>query len=172
MERGNVLASGDGGVHSVVESNIFSRPFFLSLTVGIPFCAFKFLFGLSLVRDASHGRLWPLIAGSVLVSWAACDAAMNLGRMLFDIAGRTAPFEYCVLAQVGRSFDRPAVLLALDTLMSFGIICLMSWSQGFSRHSGIESYVWYSATTLNLISLSLVALRNEIVRTRRRGPAA
>ena len=28
----------------------FTRPFFLSLTIGIPFCIFKLLFGITLVR--------------------------------------------------------------------------------------------------------------------------
>jgi hypothetical protein len=138
---------------------IFVRPFFLSLTIGIPFCVFKLIFGLSATRAGITG----LVAlGWIVIAWACADLAMNIGRSAYDLAGRSAPFEYCTIAQVGRRFGRPVVFLAIDTLLSFGIICLMLWSGWITRLSPAEAFLWYGATTLNLISLSAVSLYNEI----------
>ncbi len=54
------------------------------------------------------------------------------------------------------------VFLAIDTLLTFSILCAMLWSGWITRLSLFESYLWYSATTMNLISLSLVGIYNEI----------
>lgn len=137
----------------------FVRPFFLSITIGIPFCAFKILFGLTAIR-ADSAVLTAF--GSLVVAWAVADLLMNAGRSVLDLAGRPAPFEYCTIAQAGRVLGRPLVFLAIDTLLSFTIICVMLWSGWITLLSRGESYLWYGATTLNLISLSIVSLHNEI----------
>ena len=62
---------------------LFTRPFFLSLTIGVPFCAFKFLFGLSAVRAESPGIS---AFGVIVIAWALADLAMNIGRSGFDLA--------------------------------------------------------------------------------------
>jgi hypothetical protein len=56
----------------------------------------------------------------------------------------------------------PMVFLAIDTLLSFAIICFMLWSGWITHLTPVESFLWYVATTANLISLSLVSLYNEI----------
>jgi hypothetical protein len=137
----------------------FVRPFFLSLTIGIPFCVFKLIFGLSAMRAGTPGFV---AFGWVVIAWECADRAMNIGRSAFDLAGRRAPFEYCTIAQVGRWLGRPMVFLAIDTLLTFAIISLMLWSGWIARLSTGEAYLWYGATTLNLISLSAVSLYNEI----------
>ena len=137
----------------------FIRPFFLSLTIGIPFCIFKLLFGITAYRTGVPGFV---LLGSTVIAWACLDLLMNAGRSVYDLAGRQAPFEYCSIAQVGRLVHRPLVFLAIDTLLSFVIICLMLWSGWITHLSPGESYLWYGATTLNLISLSLVSLYNEV----------
>ena len=55
--------------------------------------------------------------------------------------------------------------LAFDTLLTFTIICTMLWSGWITLLKGLELHLWYAATTLNLISLSLVVLYNEIRNT-------
>lgn len=140
----------------------FTRPLFLSLTIGIPFCIFKLLFGISLIR-AGPGMSVPVSAfGYTVTVWALTDLMMNLGRELFDILNRPAPFEYCTIAQAGRFFHMPMVFLAIDTLLTFIIICTMLWSGWIATLTTSEKYLWYAATTLNLISLSLVVLYSEI----------
>lgn len=140
----------------------FGRPFFLSLTIGFPFCLYKILFGITAVRVGSQVLNAPLESfGWIIVIWAGIDLVMNLGRASLDIMHRQARFEYCTIAQLGRMFHLPMVFLALDTLVSFVIICTMLWSGWIVYLTPPELYLWYFATTLNLISLSLVSLYNE-----------
>lgn len=143
----------------------FIRPFFLSLTIGIPFCTYKFLFGTAAVRAGAMGSILALF-GFLVIAWAGADLLMNAGRAVFDLAGHEAPFECCILAQAGRVFRMPFVFLAVDTFLSFSIICFMLWSGWISLLTQPELYLWYGATTLNLISLSVVSLYNEIAKVR------
>jgi hypothetical protein len=140
----------------------FIRPFFLSATIGIPFSTYKFLFGLALVRSASLPGSIPALAGWLVIGWAGADLIMNAGRAVLDLTGRDAPFEYCMIAQLGRIAGMPMVFLALDTLLSFAIICFMLWSGWIATLTTAESFLWNGATTLNLLSLSVVLLYNEI----------
>jgi hypothetical protein len=147
---------------SDILQRFFTRPLFLSLTIGVPFCVFKLLFGITLVRVGSDMTVPVSIFGWGVAGWAVTDLIMNLGRELYDLLDRPAPFEYCTIAQVGRFFQMPMVFLAFDTLLTFTIICTMLWSGWIATLTIPESYLWYAATTLNLISLSLVVLYNEI----------
>ncbi len=140
----------------------FRRPFFLSFMIGIPFCAFKLLFGLSAVREGAQGGLYLTVFGIVIIIWAMADLLMNVGRSLIDLLHRPAPFEYCTIAQLGRIVRMPTIFLAVDTLLTFSIICAMLWSGWIARLPAGELYLWYAATTMNLISLSLVSIYNEI----------
>ncbi len=145
----------------------FQRPLFLSLTIGIPFCIFKLLFGIAAIRVLTlphHGVVAAL--GWCVIVWAGIDLLMNAGRAIFDLLGQSAPFEYCTIAQLGAYFTMPLVFLAVDTLLSFVIICTMLWSGWITLLTTIESYLWYAATTLNLVSLSLVLLYNEVRKVR------
>ncbi len=134
----------------------------MSLTIGLPFCIFKLLFGLAAMDAGSRGD--PLLSGFGLIVtvWAGMDLAMNIGRIGFDLANRPAGFEYCTIAEMGRLFKRPMVFLALDTFLTFLIISAMLWSGWITRMTPAELILWYSATTLNLVSLSLVSLYNEV----------
>ena len=143
----------------------FIRPFFLSVTIGIPFCTYKYLFGMSAIGAGGPGSLLEVF-GWLVIAWAVLDLAMNAGRAGLDLAGREAPFECCSLAQLGRFFRMPMVFLALDTFLSFSIICFMLWSGWIGLLTPSESSFWAGATTLNLLSLSIVSLYNEIAKLR------
>ncbi|MCK9631386.1 MAG: hypothetical protein M0R30_07055 [Methanoregula sp.] len=142
----------------------FVRPFFLSCTIGIPFCLFKILFGLSALREGMHGGEYLWFFGMVVTVWAVADLLMNTSRSALDLLHRQAPFEYCTIAQLGRVFGRPLIFLAFDTLLTFAIISAMLWTGWIATLSPAESWLWYGATTMNLISLSLVSLYNEVRR--------
>ena len=144
----------------------FIRPFFLSLTIGIPFCVFKLLFGITAVRIGMGASPVLVAVGWVVIAWAAADLMMNTGRSVLDILGRPARFEYCTIAQAGRIIRRPLVFLAVDTFLSFSIICFMLWSWWLTELTMAEAYLWYAATTMNLISLSVVSIYNEVRRGR------
>ena len=145
-----------------VIGRFFQRPFFLSFTIGIPFCVFKLLFGATAIRVGRPDYIFLLVFGGTVVIWALTDLMMNIGRSALDLLDRPAPFEFCIIAQAGRIFHKPKVFLAIDTLLTFGIICAMLWSGWITRLTSFEAYLWYAATTLNLISLSLVAIYHEM----------
>jgi len=145
----------------------FQSPFFLSITIGIPFCIYKFIFGSVAIRNGIEGERLLVLLGGLIIIWAAFDLTMNLARAGLELLGRSNVIEYCTIAQVGRYFHAPGPFLAFDTLLSFSIICIMLWSGWIARLSSFESFLWYTATTLNLISLSLVIMYDEALRTRR-----
>ncbi len=136
----------------------FRSPAFQALTIGVPFCAFKLLFGLMSMRFGL-----PAL-GYAIILWASADLFMNLARVFYNLADRESPVEYCTIAQAGRIFGRPGLFLAIDTFLSFSIICIALWSGWIKLLSPFESYIWYAATTLNLISISIVNIWLEIRR--------
>lgn len=146
---------------------LFIRPFFLSLTIGIPFCMFKLLFGITTVRISGLENWVLLTCGWIIIGWAGIDIAMNVLRGGLDYVNKPAPIEYCIIAQAGRLVGMPYVFLAIDTFFAFFIICFMLWSGWITHLTRYETYVWYAATTLNLISLSIVSLYTEIRRVSR-----
>jgi len=140
----------------------FRRPFFLSLTIGIPFCTYKMLLGITAVRIGTGGNFPFTCVGWIITGWASLDLAMNIYRVVSDLIHKPGRFEYCTIAQLGRFFCAPLAFLAIDTLLSFTIICFMLWSGWIASLTPVETLFWYAATTLNLISLSIVSLYNEI----------
>jgi hypothetical protein len=157
-ENNTVPGKKDGDVIG----KFFQRPFFLSFTIGIPFCVFKLLFGSTAIRVATSEDLFLMISGGIVIIWALTDLMMNVGRSALDLLHHPAPFEFCIIAQFGLIFHKPRVFLGIDTLLTFGIICTMLWSGWITKLTPFESYLWYAATTLNLISLSLVSVYHEI----------
>ncbi|HTY14348.1 MAG TPA: hypothetical protein VMC42_01435 [Methanoregulaceae archaeon] len=141
----------------------FRRPFFLSFTIGVPFCIFKLLFGLTAARIGAENNIFLVIFGWIIVVWAIADLSINVSRGILDLLHRPLPFECCIIAQLGHYIKNPMLFLAIDTLLTFMIVCYMLWSFWITRLSLFESYLWFFATTLNLISLSLVSVYNEIV---------
>jgi hypothetical protein len=136
---------------------------FLAITIGIPFCIFKYLFGLLAIRvGMGHSIYFLILFGRIVIIWAAIDFLMNLARILFNIFNRRPMIEFCFIAQIGRLFKRPALFLAIDTLLSFSIICFVLWSGWIKNLNPYESYLWYAATTLNLISISFVNIFSEL----------
>lgn len=146
-----------------IEGGFFLTPTFQALTIGIPFCVFKMLFGLLVLRAGGLSISLRLFAW-LIMAWALTDLAMNLIRIYFHLTGRVSPIEYCTIAQTGRLFKRPGLFLAIDTLISFSIICFALWSGWITLLGPLESYFWYAATTLNLISVSVVNIVIELRR--------
>lgn len=145
-------------INSEKIDSAFQSPAFQALTIGVPFCAFKLLFGLMSVRFGL------LTLSYTVILWASADLLMNLTRVFYDLAGLESPVEYCTIAQAGRLFGRPRLFLALDTFLSFSIICIALWSGWVKLLSPRESYIWYAATTLNLVSVSIVNIWLEMKR--------
>ncbi len=139
----------------MIEDGFFETPTFQALTIGVPFCIFKLLFGMLIIRTAAE-QPSQVFLGWLVVFWASADLAMNLARAFYHIAGHASPVEYCTIAQAGRIFGRPRLFLAIDTFLSFSIICFALWSGWIKLLDLVESYLWYAATTLNLMGISIV----------------
>ncbi|MDD4652942.1 MAG: hypothetical protein PHQ34_12020 [Methanothrix sp.] len=147
------------------EEKFFLRPTFQALTIGVPFCIFKLLFGLLALRTGEPNTGLSVLGWLVIV-WSIADLLMNMARVVQDLAGMESSIEYCTIAQAGRIFNRAKLFLAIDTLVTFSIICFVLWSGWIVWLSRYESYLWYAATTLNLISISTVNVWIELSRGR------
>jgi cation transport ATPase len=149
-----------------VENSFFTTPTFQAVTIGLPFCIYKLLFGLLAWRiGLDQASDFLSACGWMIIIWAFVDLIMNLARIIFHLAGRDSPIEYCIIAQAGRLFARPRLFLAIDTLVSFSIICFVLWSGWIAHLRQEESYLWNAATTLNLISVSFVNIWMELRRS-------
>ena len=51
----------------------FQRPFFLSFTIGIPFCLFKLLFGITAIHTGAPDDLFLVGFGWLVIFWAVAD---------------------------------------------------------------------------------------------------
>lgn len=147
-----------------MKESYYQTPSFQALTIGVPFCIFKLLFGILSIRTGTEQSLILVYFGWLIIAWASVDLFMNLARVFFHLSGHESPVEYCIIAQAGRLFGRPSLFLAIDTFLSFSIICFVLWSGWIRYLSTTESYLWYAATTLNLISISLVNIWLELER--------
>lgn len=145
------------GLGPVVSSSLLTP-----LTIGIPFCVFKFIFGLMALKIGAAEQLAVMsVLGCTVIVWALIDLGMNLVRIVGWFFKVEPPWEFCLVAQVGRLFGSPRFFLTVDTFLSFFIICFFLWSGWIAGLSPVESYFWYAATTVNLISLSIVNIVSE-----------
>lgn len=141
---------------------LFQSSPFLALTIGLPFCVFKALFGsLAIQLGGECDATGLLVFGICVVIWASIDFLMNLSHIVLGFFSKTVNFEYCLLSQVGRLFRRQSLFLCVDTLVSFLIICFVLWSGWITKLTPFESKLWYLATTVNLVSLAIVAIITE-----------
>lgn len=132
---------------------------FLATTIGIPFCAFKFLFGMLALRIGEERSAdWLAVFGVAVVIWALIDFLMNSFHVVKALAGTKVRVEYCLLAQFGGLFKRQTLFLAVDTLISFAIICFTLWSGWIAKLTPLEAKLWCLATTINLVSLAAVSI--------------
>jgi len=142
--------------------NFFQTSIFLALIIGMPFCTFKYLFGTLAIRYGWQNHHDPvIILGWVVIVWAGVDFLMNLVRIYLNLRRREALIEFCLIAQLGRLIRRPSLFLTIDTFLSFAIICFVLWSGWIKDLRPHETYMWYGATSVNLMGLALVNIRAE-----------
>jgi hypothetical protein len=147
-----------------IETSFFQTPTFQALTIGVPFCIFKILFGLLGIRIGIDQQFHLILFGWLIILWASLDLIMNLIVAAFNMTGHKSPIEFCTIAQLGRLFGKQNLFLAIDTLIAFIIICFVLWTGWIKLLNINESYLWYAATTLNLISISVVNIWLELRR--------
>jgi len=139
------------------ELNVFQTSIFLALIIGIPFCTFKYLFGALAVRHGmGYHHALVTYFGWLIIVWASIDLLMNLVRIYLNLRQRKSSIEFCLIAQLGHLVKRPSLFLTIDTFLSFSIICFVLWSGWIKDLRPYESYLWYAATTINLMGLAVV----------------
>jgi len=144
------------------ELSFFHTSIFLALIIGIPFCTFKYLFGALAVRHGmEYHHALITFSGWLIIGWASIDFLMNLVRIYLNFRHRESSIEFCLIAQLGRLVGRPSLFLTIDTFLSFAIICFVLWSGWIVDLRPYESYMWYAATTVNLMGLALVNIWSE-----------
>lgn len=158
MEKENSqVSAGQRGL------NFFHTSAFLAVIIGIPFCTFKLLFGALAVRHGGqYHHTLVTILGWIVIGWAVIDIGMNLVRIYLNLRHRGPLIEFCIIAQLGRLFNRPSLFLTIDTFISFTIICFVLWSGWIADLRPFELYLWIGATTVNLLGLSLVNIWTEL----------
>lgn len=141
-----------------MQPRVFRTSVFLSLTIGVPFCVFKFLFGLLAYQNGY------ILSGAAVVLWSVTDLFMNFVCIAKELLRASKPdIEFCFLAQLGRKIGKASLLLTVDTFLSFTIICFVLWSGWIKDLSEWGAYMWYGATTINLMSLAMVNVFIEVL---------
>ena len=135
---------------------------FAALTIGVPFCIFKYLMGVLAVRESDKLSIEGLrYLGYAIIAWSLIDLVMNFAKCIIDAIKQKYTMEHCFLGQIGFFFNRQTLFLCIDTMLSFSIICFVLWSGWITELTRHESYLWYLATTINLMSLSFVTIWTE-----------
>ncbi|MCR4295896.1 MAG: hypothetical protein NUW21_10200 [Elusimicrobia bacterium] len=122
------------------------------LTVGLPFCGFKIIAGLSLGG-----------AGWLLVGLGVIDALINAINLAGLLAYRTRPMSACTLALATYPFrgtgGSPQKWVdlgnSLDVLLAFALVALMI---GFGRLGALPAErlaVWNACVILNVLGAGL-----------------
>jgi len=121
-------------------------------TIGLPFCGFKVLAGLSL------GGL----AGAALVALGAVDAVINLVNLGGLLAARRRPLAACALALAAgglRGGGAPApwrdLGAALDVALSFALVALMIGLGRLGALPRASLAVWNACVILNVLGAGL-----------------
>ncbi len=116
------------------------------VTVGLPFCAFKLLTGLT---------LWPSlpIVGAALIALGSCDVLLNLGNLLSLLLRGERKVAVCTFDALAlRTSARPPDLgIALDVFVSFVIVAAVIGAGLLARFSSRELLLWNLSVILNVL---------------------
>lgn len=130
-----------------------------ALTVGLPFCAFKGVWGLRLLHGGNA------LLGGALVALAVLDAVLNVlnAATVLLVGRRTLPI--CSLhavalalrpsTQAGRGAD---VGTALDAALSFSLVALMIGSGAIGSLPASLLLAWNLAVVLNVLGAGVSRL--------------
>ncbi|MDD5304753.1 MAG: hypothetical protein PHS14_16785 [Elusimicrobia bacterium] len=131
------------------------------LTVGLPFCGFKILTGLSLTASAAASPLGLL--GFLLIGLGALDGAINGVNLVGLLVNGRRPMAACALALATRPFHGPAGSLrkwrdlgnSLDVLLSFALVALMIAFGRLRSMPPDRLAAWNACVILNVLGAGL-----------------
>lgn len=131
------------------------------LTVGLPFCGFKILAGLSLTGSAAAAPLRLL--GVFLIGLGVLDGIINGVNLAGLLVNRRRPMPACSLAFATRPFRKPSSSLAkwhdlgnsLDVLLSFALVALMLAYGRLRSMPPDRLAAWNACVILNVLGAGL-----------------
>ena len=130
------------------------------LTVGLPFCAFKVLFGGFLVRI---GGALAIGVGTVLAVLGAIDAVLNTINLASWLARRRRAAPICSLswlvhrARPGAPETRADALgTALDVLLAFALVAAAVGGGLLPRFDPTALSIWNVAVVVNVLGAGVL----------------
>ncbi len=138
------------------------------LTIGLPFCAFKIIFGFFLMQWPSFYYLAPLF-----IVWGVLDVILNLTNLLSLIArpdpwARTCTLNYIVRPILRRTsyrhLGKKDLGTALDVAFSFSIVAFMVGGSFLGKLPHLQSVIWNWSVVLNVLSAGLNRIAESLKR--------
>lgn len=136
------------------------------VAVGLPFCGFKVLVGLSYLADG-HG-----VVGGLLVALGAVDVVINAVNALgLLFAGRRtlAACAFSLLANLVPSSRSPAARLdlgnALDMMFSFSLVAVMIGGDRLRQLPASQLAMWNVCVIVNVLGAGLGRLGQSLRNT-------
>jgi len=130
------------------------------LTVGLPFCGFKVLAGLSFLESAAPAAR---ALGPAFVALGAVDAVLNVLNLAgLAFAGRR-PIDACVFSLATRPLRRPPHAPeawkdfgnSLDVLLSFALVAVMIGGGRLAGMPAARLAIWNLCVILNVLGAGL-----------------
>lgn len=125
---------------------------------GIPFGIYKMGGGWYVLHHVSP----PL--GVAMMIWGGLDIVINVGSVLLP-----KRCSYCLLSNLGRQLQRrgwyakgEAVLLGVDTLLSFTIVAAMIGFGALPLQPAVAGTIWNIAVICNVLAVGLVQIRDAL----------
>lgn len=132
------------------------------VTIGFPFCCFKVLAGVTLVRV--EPTAWGKALGTLLVALAALDFLINALNLMALVLLRRRVLDACLLSVIfrrhGRSTAHPESIWrdfgnSVDVLLSFIIVAAMVGSGVLGTLSPAELTLWNACVVFNVLGAGL-----------------
>lgn len=139
------------------------------VSVGLPFCAFKWLVGLL------HWEGGQPILGAALLALACSDTLFNLANLVGLLIGRGRVVSTCTLSALTLRMnlfpDSPSEYLkelgsAVDMLLSFVLVAGMVWMGRIGTLPPDRLLLWNVAVVLNVLGAGLARLSSSVQRIR------
>lgn len=149
--------------------------------MGLPFCGFKLLMGVALLRVEAQG-LWPL--GGGLVGLGVLDSGINLLNLLGLLATGQRPFDACLLAWLSRQLlgrDRGGQEAmntgaetwswqdlgnSLDVLLSMTLVAVAVGTGLLQKLRPVELLIWNVGVICNVMGAGLGRLSSSLRKRR------
>ncbi len=131
------------------------------VVIGLPFCAFKILTGLSLLASSAPSPL-KLLAFA-LIGLGAVDALINGVNFAGYLLSRRRMMDACFLSLATRPFRRPQrphrhwqdLGNSLDVLLSFSLVAAMIGYGRLKSMPADQLAVWNACVILNVLGAGL-----------------